>query len=216
MIQSRLRISSKDYYSCELTKKYRVKVSIFAINGDNGFGILEVDEHPTSEIEKYIDDLRHSPSIKEVFVTHRSENMFWTKVVHNLSTPSIHDTILETGNMTQLPIIIQNGYQYHTIFSPSSNQFRELILNLKKRFSDIEVLRSSSIPYDKPESILTEKQIEAFQLAYSRGYYQIPHRVKLDDIAHEIGIRRVALQERLRRAENRILRIFAQENLGYI
>ncbi len=212
MIQSKLRVSSKDYYSCDLTKKIKVKISVVAINGDNGFGIIENDKNQTGEIEKYITSLKHSRNISEVIVTHRSENIVWTKVVHNLGSPSIHDTILETGNMTQLPIIIQKGYQYHTIFSPSAEQFRQLMQNLKKRFSDVKVLRSSSIPYDKPEMILTEKQNEAFKLAFYRGYYEIPHKVKLEEIATELGIKRVAMQERLRRAENRILKKFALEN----
>ncbi len=55
--------------------------------------------------------------------------------------------------------------------------------------------------------------MDAFSLAMNSEYYAIPRKVKLDDIAQKLGIKRVAMQERLRRAELKIFEKFTIENL---
>lgn len=46
---------------------------------------------------------------------------------------------------------------------------------------------------------LTDKQREAIQTAYERGYFDSPRRATLDDVAAELGISRQAVASRLRR-----------------
>jgi len=41
MIQSIVKIASKNYYSCELTARIPVKVTLLTINGVEGFAIIE-------------------------------------------------------------------------------------------------------------------------------------------------------------------------------
>jgi predicted DNA binding protein len=60
-------------------------------------------------------------------------------------------------------------------------------------------------PLGLSPEILTHKQKEALTLAFASGYYSIPRSITLETLASKIGIKRVAMQERLRRAELRIL-----------
>lgn len=50
-----------------------------------------------------------------------------------------------------------------------------------------------------PPTELTEKQREALNIAYRRGYFNTPREATLEDIAEELGISRQALASRLRR-----------------
>ncbi|MFC4988407.1 MULTISPECIES: helix-turn-helix domain-containing protein [Saliphagus] len=57
---------------------------------------------------------------------------------------------------------------------------------------------------------LTEPQEEAISEAYDRGYYDVPRRISLEDLATELDISHQALSERLRRAN----KVLASEQIG--
>ncbi|MFC4989150.1 helix-turn-helix domain-containing protein [Saliphagus infecundisoli] len=57
---------------------------------------------------------------------------------------------------------------------------------------------------------LTEAQEEAINEAYDRGYYDVPRRISLEDLATELDISHQALSERLRRAN----KVLASEQVG--
>ncbi len=212
MIQLYLQISSKDYYLCELTKKIPVKVTIVTIKLPEGYGLIEALEGGEESIQLYVDSIKESKSVLEFEVTYSSPTVYWTRSVHNLDFPSIYETILESGSMSLLPIIIREGIQYHTVYSPSRDAIKKLIKTLKIRFTTVKVVSLSSAPLKSERTLLTPKQLEAFKLAFDKGYYEIPRRLKIniETLAQHIGIKRVAMQERLRRAEQRILTDYAK------
>jgi hypothetical protein len=53
---------------------------------------------------------------------------------------------------------------------------------------------------------LTEKQAEALALAWELGYFRTPRESHLDDVAAALGISKQAVSERLRRAEQILVR----------
>ena len=57
----------------------------------------------------------------------------------------------------------------------------------------------------------TKKQAEAFRLVFDSGYYSIPRQSHLSELGEKLGIKRVALQERLRRAELQIMSAYAKD-----
>lgn len=205
MIRSKIAISSEDYYSCELTKKIPVRVSILAINGAEGLGFYEAIDSRNESLEEYVKQMKKSMQVVNMKITHKSSTRYWTRVTHKLDFPSIHETILESGSMTILPIVIEDGIQYHNILSPTPDAFRRLLKQLKERFSNINLKALSSKPTDTLQELLTDKQYEAIVLAFQKGYYEIPRKCTLEGLAPILGIKRVALQERIRRAEQRIV-----------
>lgn len=215
LIQTNLQISSKDYYLCELTKKIPVKVTIVTIRLPEGYGLIEALEGGEGTIQLYVDSIKASESVLEFEVTYSSPNIYFTRSVHNLDFPSIYETILKSGSMSLLPIIIVKGVQYHTVYSPSRNALKILLTTLKSRFTTVKIISLSSTPFKSEQTLLTPKQREAFELAYKKGYYEIPRRSKIniESLSQYLGIKRVATQERLRRAEQRILSDYAKRNM---
>jgi predicted DNA binding protein len=211
VIQTYLQISSKDYYSCTITKRIPVKVTIVTILLPEGFGLVEALEGGENSIRAFVDSMKASDSIQEFEVTYASPTIYWTRTIHRLDFPSIYETVLETGNMSLLPITVYNGIQHHTVLSPNRDNLKILLKTLKSRFTAVKIVSLTSIPLKLQEDILTSKQLEAFRLAFRRGYYKIPRKAKLEELAQQIGIKRVAMQERLRRAELRILSEYAKK-----
>jgi predicted DNA binding protein len=210
VLQCTIEVGAEDYYSCDLTRKIPVRVTLVTINGDTGFGITESSKGDEDAIKDYIKGLKSSPSIKEVNILHRSQDAYWTRVVHKLNRSSIHETILDSGCMTRLPIVVENGLQYHTILAPSQETLSELIRSLRKQFPHVRIKRLRSQPTASFRITLTEKQQEAFLLAFQSGYYEMPRQSRIDQLCKKLGIKRVAMQERLRRAEKRIISEFAE------
>jgi len=180
-----------------------------AINGPEGFGIIESLDGTENPLKKYARSMKRSKSIIEFEVTHRSETQYWTRARHFMKDKSILETVLESGCMTKLPIIIANGKQTHTIFAPTHIEFSRMFDNLKRRFTSVELERLRRYPSSISNPLLTKKQEQAFRIAWMRGYYEIPRKSEVESLASKIGIKRVAFQERLRRAERAIVREFA-------
>lgn len=53
---------------------------------------------------------------------------------------------------------------------------------------------------------LTERQVETLQLATEMGYFEVPRRAELEDIADRLGVSRQAVSERVRRATEALAR----------
>lgn len=209
VLQCILQISSEHYYSCDLTGKLPVRVSIVTVNGNTGFGIVEPLDGNEENIQQYLKELKQSPSIEEVDVTYRSPQGYWTRVVHKLGNPSIYETILQSGCMTNLPIIVEGGVQEHHVLFPSREKLRDLLHLLRSRFTSVSIKQLKSLPIGLSKVSLTSKQNEAFVLAFEAGYYSIPRKSSITELCGDLGIKRVAMQERLKRAELRILSAYA-------
>ncbi|MGY5859160.1 MAG: helix-turn-helix domain-containing protein [Candidatus Thorarchaeota archaeon] len=212
MIEVVLKISSENYYSCELTRSIPVRVSLITINGPEGFGIIESLDGTEKPLKKYVRFMKKSSSIKEFEVTHKSDQQYWTRAVHTITGKSIHDTVLENGCMTRLPIIITKGSQFHTIYAPAQKAFTQMFNSLKKRFTTVNIERVRRYPSGMTSPLLTRKQSDAIAIAVSRGYYEIPRETEIETIAKDLGIKRVAMQERLRRAERAIIKEYVHMN----
>ncbi|MBY9002322.1 MAG: helix-turn-helix domain-containing protein [Candidatus Heimdallarchaeota archaeon] len=213
MLRSKIAISTKHYYSCELSKKLPVRTTVLAVNGPEGLGFTEALDKQQETLEEYVKLLKKSDQIIDVQVTHKTPTMYWNKVKHTLDYPSIHDSILESGSMTIMPIIIENGVQYHNILSPTADSFRKLLKFLQERFTDINIRALSSKPVETLQDFLTEKQYETLILAHRKGYYEIPRKCTLEEIGKELGIKRIACQERIRRTEKRIIDYYVKDSL---
>ncbi|MHA2047093.1 MAG: helix-turn-helix domain-containing protein [Candidatus Thorarchaeota archaeon] len=213
MIEARIEVFAEGYYSCDLTRKIPVRVDLISINGPLGFGIIRSLTGDEKPLEKYVSALESSSSTSEVRITHKSTEVYWSEVVHKLESKSIHETILDSGCMSRLPIIIEGGKQVHQLLAPNQTAFRIAFDNLRSNFKKVRLLRVHRSPKGSPHSGLTTKQMGAIKEAIKSGYYEIPRKCEVKQIAKQLGIKRVATQERLRRAERRIMNHFADEHL---
>ncbi|WP_420028719.1 helix-turn-helix domain-containing protein [Halorussus caseinilyticus] len=53
---------------------------------------------------------------------------------------------------------------------------------------------------------MTDRQYEALRTATEMGYFEVPCRVELEDIADALGVSRQSVSERLRRATEALVR----------
>ena len=215
VIQAKVLISTEDYYTCDITRTVPVRVSITTINGPVGFGIIEALAGGEESLKQYVSAMKASSSVVEIEITYQSPTVYWTRVVIQPDTPSIYETVLESSCMTRLPVIIQRGVQEHTVLAPSREAFRNMLNSLKARFSQVQLRHVRSFASGLPKHNLTLKQMDAMIMAFSSGYYDIPRRITVTEMSERLGIKRVAMQERLRRAERTIMSDFVEGSIAY-
>jgi hypothetical protein len=58
---------------------------------------------------------------------------------------------------------------------------------------------------EAPGDGLTDRQREALRVAYEMGYFDVPRRASLDDVAAELGVTASSVSERLRRAQTHLV-----------
>lgn len=74
---------------------------------------------------------------------------------------------------------------------------------------------SANVPPDEPCQ-LTARQADVLRLAVAMGYYDLPHRVDLQQLGDAMGLTASATSQLLRRAQRKIVRAFVQaETLGH-
>ena len=212
MIQATVQISSEGYYSCDLTRSIAVRVTIVTINGPVGFGIIESLDGTEKALKQYIRKMNKSENVVSIETTFKSQETYWTRAVHEVGGQSIYETVLKSGCMTRLPIIIEGGVQNHLILAPSRSSFSDLLKTLRSKFEIVKIRRLRSMATTTSQIKLTHKQLEALRLAAKSGYYEMPRKTYIENLAKELGIKRVAMQERLRRAEKAIITEFVEES----
>jgi len=213
VLQCILRIEAENYYSCDLTREIPVRVTIVAINGDTGFAIIQpLDGSAENDVVHYIERLAEYDTIREVEITHRSTEGYWTRAVHHLEGASIYETVLASKCMISFPIVVERGAQDLVVLCPSREALSKLLKALRSRFKSVQIRQLRSAPVAPSDVFLTPKQRTALLRAYRAGYYQIPRRTNVTKLCDGLDVKRTAMQERLRRAEQRIISAYVERN----
>lgn len=117
-------------------------------------------------------------------------------------------TILERSNATILeahgndPWTFRLRFLQHAHLRDFQNYCREYDIDFHvTRIFSLEDGDDAPLEFD-----ITPEQHEALVTAVERGYFEVPRRVKLGEVADELGISVQATSERVRRGENNVLR----------
>jgi hypothetical protein len=159
---------------------------------------------------------------KQLVDTWRITNSVRTNfIIMNCICESLYETtisslIQRSGGMLNYPIIYEGGWEYHKILCIDKQVVSEVLEQLKM-LSTYEILAINDLGIDGifksqmisiPEiiSTLTERQISILVQAFEGGYYEIPRKVRTQDIAESLEISRYGVEKSLRTAENKLMR----------
>ncbi len=128
-------------------------------------------------------------------------------------------TLFSDGTVFFLkPIIVKNGFEYWEVASWDKKHINALFKRVKKvgkQTATIELLELTNKPISAFFSIahtdLTKKQLSALKTACREGYYDLPRKISLEELAAKIGESRTTLQDKIRRAEKAIIPQVIQE-----
>jgi predicted DNA binding protein len=119
------------------------------------------------------------------------------------------------GCIPVMPVNYRGGLEHCRLLAFTKETLSGAIARLSK-MSDLQIESKSvvskqsakgaiTVPVDEFLGSLTRKQLAAFMAAMQMGYYSMPKRTTVENIASRLGMRRSTYEEHLRKAELKIL-----------
>jgi predicted DNA binding protein len=208
MLLTRIKISSLDNIIGQLSSERDVQVKIIRCKADGptgGVSILSIDSRigtNEEDVRGWFDEL---DSCKVVSIASITPGRYIVsvknercKLCHVLNGTNC---FLESGSS-----MINNAVLWK-ILTPNNNEIRGVVERLRNEGCAVELL---SVKKAVSSFELTRTQEEAVRLAFSMGYYDVPKRVTLEELAARSGVSKATLNLILRRGQRKII----SERLG--
>ena len=149
-----------------------------------------------------IDDLQSIESLEILEIVQEAENpdeghLVICRVIHPLPilNARTNGTYAVAGSKLD-----DEGLTY--ILQGSSMKLRLLsgVLRLMAK-PDRTSARTLKLTPQNRDTVLTEKQLKLAKFAYDRGYYDLPKRIKITELAEQLGLARATISEHLTKIE---------------
>ncbi len=173
------------------------------------------EENDLKKVENYLPEVERALGTNTVYKSVNKNRM----AVMISCRCNIHNSTIrmaESKNLLwQAPVSYENGGENLTVISPTSENIDSLFKDFMeigkanismKRSIDPELVRDVyTLSISDLFSGMTEKQIRYIISSISMGYYSIPRKADLKDVADANGISDSTMQEHLKKAENKIM-----------
>ena len=146
-----------------------------------------------STVKHFLSDFRDNLAKKSSQILFEGEDIVILNVKED--DPWILNTLVKTELLISYPVLVKEGKIRMEAITNRSKVDRFLIQLNKK---DIEA-KIERIGYFYKTTLLTQRQNEIINLAYQKGFFNIPRSISLTEFAKDLNISKSALSETLRR-----------------
>lgn len=200
-----------------LSQKHReASISVWCVHDRD---IVEVSSDESEELDELEEDLKNlsyvigTPTIRDSFSSDKVRVL--VKDCSCYYQGSVLDRVGGNNLLSIPPVFHRDGWEYYRILGFNPRDVREFLRGLKKvcvyEILKRRNLRGQSLVNYSPLSVgslvapLTEKQTEAFLMALESGFYEMPKRATLEQIAQVNRVPRSTFQHHVRKAESKIV-----------
>lgn len=160
------------------------------------------------EYENSLHDYSNHTDIKgECSVIKISRNRYLATVMNN--NCQLAQILSRSGCFLTSAIPADDNLIYWDVFAPNKRYISNLIETMKEY--GYNVTRLSSTNYSE-ETVLTKRQEEVIRYAFDNGYYEVPKRITLDDLAERFDISKSTASVVIRDAEKKLITLCLQSN----
>ncbi|NHJ19897.1 MAG: hypothetical protein EAX91_03050 [Candidatus Lokiarchaeota archaeon] len=199
---ARIKIKFPDQlWISEIFKKFRdVRMEIehflpYDFEYSIGNSIIEITHY---NIDSIVEEITHHKSVIEMSVLEKEE----TRVKFNVKTrdPFLLYAIIKCGVLVNFPVRVRDGYAYWRLVS-SRERIDNLLNIFEQKGINYTLLRIGTSPYsvDDEKNRLTLEESAILDKAISLGFFEIPRKISLEDLANELGKSKSALSVNLRK-----------------
>lgn len=119
-----------------------------------------------------------------------------------VQNPLMYISSIENEILLKYPIQIRNGWAKWEIYSPREN-INSFIQKLQLKEINMKLI---SIGKHKEKIILTPRQAAIMNMAMREGFYEVPRKINLSELASKLNISKSNLSEILRRLNKKLLK----------
>ena len=150
------------------------------------------------DIEKIIDEVRNHPSVFELSILEQEEK----RVKFNIKTkdPYLLYAIIKCGVLIDFPVRVEDGFAFWRLVS-SRERIDQLLTLFEQKKINFELLRIGISPYnlEDDKNKLTLDELNILDNAISTGFFEIPRKISLEELANQMGKSKSALSVMLRK-----------------
>jgi predicted DNA binding protein len=208
---------------CDLTEKNRDTTIVSTMSAVHGKYITNIIKLSSPEPKKDIEFIKNHPLVKQVEILMDQPNTVLMKVISKYEAMTYR--VLHQTNVTLVESpVSKDGVDSEILLANSHKDMSELISLLREQddYSDIKLKKKRYVKKEDANSLnvfsssgffdlkaakelLSEKQLKIFKMACDYGYYEMPKKVTVEQMAERSGISPSTLAEHLRKAETKLL-----------
>ncbi len=199
---ARIKIKFPDQiWISEIFKNYpdiKMEISHFLpydLEESIGNSLIEILHY---DIDSIIEEIKKHPSVFELSILEKEKN----KVKFNVKTkdPYLLYAIIKCGVLVNFPVRVEEGYAYWRLIS-SRDRIDQLLTLFEEKHISYDLLRIGVSPYniEDDKSKLTFDESNILDKAISSGFFEIPRKISLEELANELGKSKSALSVMLRK-----------------
>lgn len=171
-----------------------------------GYAIIEVEAEDVGPI---LDEMRALPELDGFEVLEQATGR--AVVRYGTRVAELYRLVREVGILPAFPYEIRDG-QIRLELTTAPDRLHALGQALRDKGIGFEVL---SVSHDLASAAgLTDRQREVAEAAVREGYYDVPRRCTLTELAGRLGIAPSTASAILQRAESAVMRAFTQADLA--
>ncbi len=160
-----------------------------------GNSVIEIMHY---NVDSIIEEINAHPSVFELSVIEQGEN----QVKFNIKTkdPYLLYAIIKCGVLVDFPVRVEDGFAYWRLIS-SRDRIDQLLTLFEEKNINFELLRIGIAPYNIEDEKykLTLDELNVLDKAVSSGFFEIPRKISLEELANELGKSKSALSVMLRK-----------------
>ena len=155
-------------------------------------------------LDDVLESIRGCPDVTSFEVMGRADHSALLRVRSRLSDPSVIKTVQEFQIVPDFPDYVKDG-KVTTVVVCSGETIRGLLARLDERFPGTVVDSVRKEALNTVRTSLTPHELEMFKLAISSGYWDVPRRASVSDLAGRTRLAKSTLSEILSRIESKLL-----------
>lgn len=212
MTRARLDVALPEHtWAHDLTTQFSAAtfriVSVFVRDGV-GFGILEVEADDPLAV---LGAMGAYDDVADLDLLWSDEDAALVQFASD--TPALMLPALRAGVPLETPFEVRDGRATWQLTTP-----RERLSALGEQLDAAGIVYELEsvvdLERDSPAAILTDRQREVLLHALGMGYYDVPRRATLTEVADSLGVAKATASDVLHRAESHLIEWFASEHLG--
>jgi predicted DNA binding protein len=160
-----------------------------------GNSIIEIFYY---SIDLLIDEVKNHDSVIDFSIMEKEEN----RVKFNVKTkdPFLLYAVIKCGVLINFPVRVRDGYAFWRLIS-TRERIDELLTLFEQTSVNFTLLKIGNSPYilDDDQNKLTLSESDVLDKAISSGFFEIPRKISLEELANDLGKSKSALSVMLRK-----------------
>jgi len=160
-----------------------------------GNAVVEIMHY---DVELIIEEIKNHSSVMEFSLIEREEN----RIKFNVKTkdPYLLYGVIKCGVLVDFPVSVEDGFAYWDLIS-TRTRIDKMLTMFEEMGIDFELLKigNTSVNLEDEAHRLSLEEIEILEKAIDKGFFDVPRKISLEELANELGKSKSTLSVILRK-----------------